>query len=67
MGGDSKSEGRIPSKHTGWTFFTFICCKNCDVYVDENKWKRPEWPIFLKLCFPIVRRKNIEVRVITSN
>ena len=37
MGGDSKSEGRIPSKHTGWTFFTFICCKNCDVYVDENK------------------------------
>ena len=34
---NSKSEGRIPSKHTGWTFFTFICCKNCDVYVDENK------------------------------
>ena len=21
---------RFPAPYTGWTFFTFICCKNCD-------------------------------------
>ena len=44
MGGDSCSKGReFESRHripTGWTFFTIICCKNCNVcWKDENKWK----------------------------
>ena len=31
MGGDSCSKGReFPTPYTGWTFFTFICCKNCN-------------------------------------
>ena len=21
---------RIPAPYTGWTFFTYICCKNCN-------------------------------------
>ena len=41
---------QIPAPYIGWTFFTFICCKNCNVvWKDENKWKRGlGWPIFLK-------------------
>ena len=42
MGGDSCSKGpgfeaqrRILD--TGWTFFTFICCKNCYVCVKRQK------------------------------
>ena len=35
MGGDSCSKGHeFESWHrtfTGWTFFTFICCENCNV------------------------------------
>ena len=27
----------IPAPFTGWTFFTFICCKNCNVYL--KRWK----------------------------
>ena len=39
--------------HTGWTFFTFIWCKNCNVWKDENKWKRGRgWPI-LKISFRV--------------
>ena len=37
MGGDSCSKRswvQIPAPYTEWTFFTFICCKNCN---DENK------------------------------
>ena len=31
---------RILTLYTGWTFFTFICCKNCDVCLKKRK-KRP--------------------------
>ena len=32
---------QILASNTGWTFFTFICCKNCNVVrKDENKLKR---------------------------
>ena len=27
----------IPAPYTGWTFFTFICCKNCNVYLKKTK------------------------------
>ena len=28
---------RIPSLYTGWTFFIFTCCKNCNVYKNEKE------------------------------
>ena len=32
VGGESCSEGcGSESQPTGWTFFTMICCKNCNV------------------------------------
>ena len=41
MGGDSCSKGRgFESQHctyTGWTYFTFICCKNCNVCLKRQK------------------------------
>ena len=40
MEGDSYSEGsgvRIPSPYTGWTFVTYICSKNCNVYLKRQK------------------------------
>ena len=42
---------QIPAPYTGWTFFTFICCKNCNVWLkDENKFKKEAGvgPFFLK-------------------
>ena len=30
-------EGRIPALHTAWTFFTFICCKICNVCLKRRK------------------------------
>ena len=43
---------RIPALYTGWTFFTFICCKKWNVCLkrgNKNKTKkRPGWPIFIK-------------------
>ena len=52
MGGDSCSKGReFESQHRilDGHFFTFICCKICNVFwKDKNKWKRGlGWPIFL--------------------
>ena len=39
----------IPAPNTGWTFFKYICCKNCNVWKDKNRWKRGRaWPIFQK-------------------
>ena len=41
----------IPAPYTGWTFFTFICCKNCnDVCLKRQKIidKRPGLVHFLK-------------------
>ena len=41
---------RIPALYTGWTFFTFIYCKNCIVCLKktENKRKRGrDWLIFI--------------------
>ena len=28
---------RIPAQYTGWTFFTYICCKNCNVCLKRPK------------------------------
>ena len=28
---------RIPLPYTGWTFFTFICCKNCNLCLKRRK------------------------------
>ena len=28
---------QIPALYTGWTFFTFICCKNFNVYLKRRK------------------------------
>ena len=42
---------RIPAPGTGWTFFTFICCKKlyCLFEKTKNKQKRGRgWPIFFK-------------------
>ena len=39
-----RSYVRIPALYTGWTFFTFICCKDCnDVCLKRRKQtkKRP--------------------------
>ena len=30
-----RSWARIPTPYTGWTFFTFICCKNCNVVIKD--------------------------------
>ena len=42
---------RISAPFTGWTFFTYICCKNCnDVCLKRPKIKNDKrgrgWPIF---------------------
>ena len=36
---------QIPALYTGLTFFTFICCKNCNVCLSiQNKMKKsPGW------------------------
>ena len=28
---------RIPALYTGWTFFTYICCKNRNVFLKRPK------------------------------
>ena len=28
---------QIPAPYTEWTFFTFICCKNCNVFFEKTK------------------------------
>ena len=36
-----RSGVQILAPNTGWTFFTFICCRNCNLCLKiENKWKR---------------------------
>ena len=30
---------QIKAPYTGWTFFSYICCKNCDVYLKRQKVK----------------------------
>ena len=49
---------RIPAPYTGWTFVTFICCKNCVVCLKKTEYKRKRgrgWPIlFLKTFFIII-------------
>ena len=43
---------QIPALYTGWTFFTCICCKNCnDVCLKRpkiNDKRGRGWPIFRK-------------------
>ena len=49
---------RIPASYTGWTFFTYICCKNCNdaclIRPKINDKRGRGWPIkkihLLKLC-----------------
>ena len=57
MGGDSSSKGcgfesqQIPAPYTRWTFFTYICCKNCNVVClkrQNSMEKRPGMAHFLK-------------------
>ena len=42
---------RIPAPYTGWTFFTYICCKNCNVCLKRPKNKQKEAGVgpFLKI------------------
>ena len=45
---------RFPAPFTGWTFFTFICCKNCKVCLKRPKKtkKRPGLAhFFLKMYY----------------
>ena len=57
MGGDSCSKGcEFKSWHSilDGHFFTFICCKNCDVCLKKMKMNEKEagvGPFFLKKCF----------------
>ena len=38
----------LSAPYTGWTFFTFICCKYCNVSLKRPKIKQKRgWPIFL--------------------
>ena len=37
-----KAVVRIPAPHTGWTFFTLICCKIYNVCLKRTKKKRKE-------------------------
>ena len=51
MGGDSKFQRlsvRISAPFTGWTFFSFVCCKNCKVCLKRWKIKRPGMSHFFK-------------------
>ena len=41
---------RIPALYTGWTFFTYICCKNCIVGFKNTKINEKQTAPFLK-CF----------------
>ena len=44
---------QIPAPYTGWTFFTFICYKNCDVCLKKTKINEKYsgvGPYFLKSC-----------------
>ena len=58
IGGDSRSEvcGFKSSEH----FFTYICCKNFNVYLRrQNKFKRGRvWPIFEYLMREVARGRN---------
>ena len=39
MWGDSFTDGptvRFPVPYTGWTLVTFICCKNCNVFLKKK-------------------------------
>ena len=41
----------VPALYTGWTFFTYYCCKNCNVWLKRPKINQKRgrgWPIFLK-------------------
>ena len=45
-----KSRARIPALYTGWTFFTFICSKNCSFEkMKINKNKAGDGPFFKKV------------------
>ena len=43
---------RFPAPNTGWTFFTFICCKDCIVCLKRTKISKIETedgPFFKKI------------------
>ena len=42
------SSVRIPAPYTGWTFFTYICCKKLECLFEKTKIKQQRgrgWPI----------------------
>ena len=58
-----RSPVRIPTPYTSLTFFTFICCKNCNVCLKrQNKRKRGQgWPHYLRkrgLEWPVQNRHS---------
>ena len=48
---------RIPAPYTGWTFFTFVCCKNCSVCLKRRKRGRG-WPFLKKILCIIMTIKK---------
>ena len=44
---------QIPAPDTGWTFFTYICCKNCTVCLKRSKMnkQRPGLAHFKKILY----------------
>ena len=48
---------RILALYTGWTFFTYICCKNCnDVCL-----KRPK----ISKKRPVFKKRNLKIKTVT--
>ena len=58
---------RIPAPYTGWTFFTFICCKNCnDVCLKRpkiNEKRGRSWPIFFYKKKPGADDEGLEAEI----
>ena len=51
---------RFPALYTGWTFFTFICCKNCKVCLERPKINEKEagvGPFFKKNTLRLTKVK----------
>ena len=64
---------RIPAPYTGWTFFTYNCCKNCNVCLKRPKINEREAGVgpFLKrlyLCrmVAMTRHKSNEMFIPSS-
>ena len=64
MGGGSCSKGlgSNPSTVTGWTFFTFICCKNCNVRFEKTR-KIHEKVAENGPVFALIQRENYGTKI----